>query len=215
MYRDKIKFGQDPSKVVRSKGKFNEPLKWLEPTLIFTCSWSDWFIDEADAWREDAWDIIKQTPQHTYQILTKRSDRMWNNLPFGWEGGWDNVWLGVSVENQEAVFRIEHLIDTPAKTRFLSIEPLIGPVILPELINISWVIIGGESGNDNGEYKYRPCEVMWIEDVIKQCNDQGVPVFVKQMGTHLSKQMGLKDRHGGDISEWPGHLRIRNFPNTK
>ncbi len=212
MYRDKIKFGQDPSKVVRSKGKFNEPLKWIEPTIIFTCSWSDWFIDEADDWREDAWEIVKQTPQHTYQILTKRSERIEDHLPFHWGEGWDNVWLGVSVEDNNQTSRIRDLQRAPAKVRFLSVEPLLEDVDLGDLHGIHWVIVGGESGNDNGDYRYRPCELLWIANVIDQCREQGVPVFVKQMGTHLQKQLQMKERHGGNIDEFPEYLKIREFP---
>ena len=71
MYRDKERYGQDATTVLRSKTKFKEPLKWKEPKVIFTCSWSDWFIEEADQWRDEAWETIRKTPQHTYQILTK------------------------------------------------------------------------------------------------------------------------------------------------
>jgi protein gp37 len=79
---------------------------------------------------------------------------------------------------------------------------------------LDWVIVGGESGNENGKYRYRPCELDWIEHLIDQCDASDIPVFVKQLGTHLAKKMGLKDRHGGDINEWPEHLRIRQFPAT-
>jgi protein gp37 len=77
------------------------------------------------------------------------------------------------------------------------------------------VIVGGESGNDNGEYRYRPCELSLIESFVEQCKKQNVPVFVKQMGTYLSKELKMKDRHGGDIEEFPKHLQIREFPKTK
>jgi protein gp37 len=117
--------------VQRSKTNFNAPLKWAEPKIIFTCSWSDWFIDEADNWRDEAWDIIKRTPQHTYQILTKRPERVKDHLPADWGEGYSNVWLGVSVESQKyANERIPLLLDVPAKVRFLSCEPLLGEVYL-------------------------------------------------------------------------------------
>ena len=77
---------------------------------------------------------------------------------------------------------------------------------------IDWVIIGGESGNDTGKYRYRPCELEWIESIINQCNKFRIPVFVKQLGTHLAKEMKLSDRHGGNIDEFPEHLQIRQFP---
>lgn len=229
MYRDKDRYGQDPTTVLRSKTKFKAPLSWNEPKLIFTCSWSDWFIEEADQWRDAAWKVIKDTPQHTYQILTKRPERIKGCLPDDWGSGYDNVWLGVSVENQKYAKRIWHLCHTPAKVRFISAEPLIGRIDLgldaylanedgavifekklQELIH--WVIIGGESGNETGKYGYRPCELGWIEAIIDQCKESNVPVFVKQLGTQLAKDMGLKDRHGGKIEEWPDWLQIREMP---
>lgn len=221
MYRDKIKFGQDPTKVVRSKGKFNEPLKWKEPTVIFTCSWSDWFIDEADDWRDEAWAVIKATPQHTYQILTKRIERVKDHLPNDWGEGYDNVWLGVSVESQEFVSRIAELENIKAKTKFISFEPLLGNFDKEFVGNVDWIIIGGESGNDNGLYKYRECKLEWIENIVTSYKEayeefglSYTAIFVKQMGTHLSKELKMSDRHGGNINDFPLNLQIREFPKT-
>ena len=135
MFREKRQYGQDPDVVVRSKTKFYDPLKWKEPRLVFTCSWSDWFIEEADAWRDEAWDIIRRTP-HTYQILTKRIERAADHLPPGWP--LPNVWLGVSVENQRyADERIPRLLDIPAAVRFVSYEPALGPVDFQRFLTIS------------------------------------------------------------------------------
>lgn len=243
MYRDKERYGVDPTIVVRSIGKFKEPLKWKEPKLVFTCSWSDWFIEEADAWRSEAWAIIKATPHLTYQILTKRPERIADHLPPDWgPEGYPNVWLGVSVEDQAAAdTRIPILLQVPARVLFLSCEPLIGPVDLeypksvfpdgprtccsgyhcacmgmptepPILYGIDWVIVGGESGNDVGKYQYRPCEIPWIQQIKGACLEYSVPVFVKQMGTAVAKATGMKDRHGGDITEWLENLKIRQFP---
>jgi protein gp37 len=83
------------------------------------------------------------------------------------------------------------------------------------LMNIDWIIIGGESGHDTGKYRYRPCKIEWIELLVNQCREADVPVFVKQLGTHISKEMKLGDRHGGNIDEFPEHLRIREFPKIK
>lgn len=218
MYRDKEKYGQDPMKVVRSKGNFKDPLKWYEPKKIFTCSWSDWFIDQADGWRDEAWTIIKATPQHSYQILTKRPERVRAHLPTDWGEGYPNVWLGVSVESQDQVDRIDLLEDIPARVKFISFEPLIGPVTHGFRADVDWIILGGESGNDTGKYRYRPCEVKWMTDIMSAYGftsslfERDAKIFVKQLGTHLAKAMKLKDRHGGDINEFPEHLKIREFP---
>jgi len=217
MFRDKERYGQEPSTVLKSKTMFKAPLKWSEPKLVFTCSWSDWFIEEADEWRDEAWAIIKATPHHTYQILTKRPERILEHLPDDWGDGYDNVWLGVSVESNETIHRIETLASVPAKIRFISAEPLIGEVNLQSLASvlinkIDWLIIGGESGNEIGKYQYRPCEYKWIEQLIEISNLCKVKVFVKQLGTHLAKVNGLKDRHGGNMEEFPEELKRREFP---
>jgi protein gp37 len=141
MFAEKVRYGQDPATVVRSKPPtFNAPLKWTEPALVFTCSWSDFFIEEADAWRADAWEIIRATPHLTYQILTKRPERIAARLPADWGEGYPNVWLGVTDEGVEAgpsawARRISILLGTPAAVRFLSIEPLLE---VPDLRCAPW-----------------------------------------------------------------------------
>lgn len=230
MYRDAARYnGHDPAQVIRTKTVFNMPLKLKEPSRIFTCSLTDFFHEDIDSYRHEAWDIIRQCPQHTFQILTKRPERILQSLPDDWGFGWDNVWLGTSVGSNKAYHRIEQLamMETDC-IKFLSLEPLHGPVDLiyknvpiihpdnegygVEIIKaFDWVIVGGESGNDTGKYRYRECQLSWIEEIVNDCQDAHVPVFVKQMGTYLAKQMGLS-RHGGDMSEWPAHLQIRQFP---
>lgn len=217
MFRDKEKYGQDGNVVLKSKTKFTDPLKWPKiPTLCFTCSWSDWFIKEADEWRDQAWKIIKETPWITYQILTKRPERILKHLPDDWADGYPNVWLGVSVENGsfQATDRIHHLCEVRAAVRFISFEPLIGHPERYVTDKVDWIIIGGESGNDNGKYKYRPCELHWIEHIVEAYREDApnTAIFIKQMGTYLSKKLGMSDRHGGNIDEFPEHLRIREFP---
>lgn len=175
MYREKKRYGQEPATVVRSKTTFDAPLKWKEPQLVFTCSWSDFFIEEADPWRHEAWEIIRSTPQHAYQILTKRPQRIATSLPQGWP--FENVWLGVSVENPHFYGRIEMLRKIPAFVRFLSLEPLLAPMPHLPLAGISWVIVGGESGPG-----CRPMKPEWVREIRDQCARRGVPFFFKQWG---------------------------------
>ncbi len=220
MYRDKERYGADPTDVIRvSQATIDKVLKQAKPgDKIFTCSWSDFFIEEADQWRQNAWDRILAHPELTWQILTKRPERIKACLP---EGGLpDNVWIGVSIESQKYIDRLKYLTDLPG-IRFASIEPMIGEVDLFAMLpgeertaisNLDWVILGGESGNDTGNYRYRPSEIAWYDKIITQCAEAKVPVFMKQLGTYLSKEMGLKDRHGGDIDEFPESLKVRQFP---
>jgi protein gp37 len=175
MYRDKIRYGQDPSKVVRGKTTFHLPLRWKDPRLIFTCSWSDFFIEEADAWRAEAWDVIRSAPHHTYQILTKRPERILNHLPGDWP--LPNVWLGVSVENPRFYWRIAVLREVGAFVRFLSLEPLLAAMPDLPLDGISWVIVGGESGP-----QCRPMKSEWVCEIRDRCREARVPFFFKQWG---------------------------------
>ena len=240
MYRDKERYGLDPTTVIRSKPPtFNKPLNWKEPAKVFTCSWSDFFIEEADLCRDDAWQIIKDTPHLTYQILTKRPERIIKNLPYQIIKTHisepntklpyipSNVWLGVSAGNQEDYEKMWLTLKTVKLTLggvfFLSLEPLTDPIDLSRAITTidetegiqpNWVIVGGESGNEKGKYRYRKCELDWITSIVDQCLMRKIPVCVKQLGTHLSKELGLKDRHGGDWNEWPGEIQIRQFPKT-
>lgn len=226
MYRDKYRYGHDPEIVKRSsKATFEKPLKIKDPSKIFTCSWSDFFHPDADEWRAEAWEIIKNTPQHTYQILTKRPERILDHLPDDWGNGYDNVWLGVSAENSKYFkMRMQQFDIVPAKIKFVSAEPLIGEIdqeTLTEWLTgsqhgqLDWIIIGGESGNNTGEYRYRECKIEWIKEIIDWQKSWGRSVFVKQLGTYLAKELGLKDRHGGDIDEWPEELKVREFPEVK
>ena len=226
MYRDKKRFQQDPTVVMRSQpSTFTKPFSWHEPGLVFTCSWSDWFIEQADEWRSEAWDIIRKTPHLTYQILTKRPERIASNLPPDWGNGYPNVWIGVSCENQKTFNeRVPILADIPARVRFLSIEPLLEHIRFSGLLtvgkpkkllsSIDWVIVGGESGNDAGEFRFRPCSVEWMESIVNACLVLNIPAFVKQMGTDIATRHRMTDRHGGNIDEFPGSLQIREFPHN-
>lgn len=176
MYREQRRYGRDPTVVMRSKTTFYDPLKWREGRLIFTCSWSDFFIDEADAWRGEAWDVIRETPRHTYQILTKRPHRIVDCLPDDWP--LSNVWLGISVEDRGSGFpRVEILRETPAVVRFISAEPLLEDLGRINLDGLEWVIIGGESGP-----KARRMKPEWARHLRDQSIEANIPVFFKQWG---------------------------------
>lgn len=229
MYRDSMdETRYDPYSVVKTKTVFNLPLKLKEPSKIFTCSLTDFFHEGCDSFRDEAWEIIRKCPQHTFQILTKRPERILQCLPEFWEEIKGRCWLGTSIGGEKGKHRALELIKmrSIAHILFLSLEPLHeeinfrwdywpdNPAVSQHelLLNIDWVIVGGESGHDTGKYRYRPCKIEWIDLIVKHCKEAKVPVFVKQMGTHLSKELGMKDRHGGDINEFPEHLRIREFP---
>lgn len=223
MFRQEARYGRDGS-IVRKTGKttFNAALKWKEPKRIFTCSMSDFFIEEADQWRDEAWDIIRKTPHHTWLILTKRPERIKECLPDDWGDGYPNVWLGVTAGVQSSFKRAEELAKIPAKVRFISAEPILEEMDflvknddgVRIIDSFHWVILGGESGNDTGKFRYRPSQIEWYEKAIKDLKTQSdVAVFMKQLGTHLSKELHFKkDRHGGEIENWPKHLQIREFP---
>ena len=179
MFRDQERYGNDPKLIRRAKSAtFNAPLKWKDPAKVFTCSWSDFFIEEADDWRDEAWDVISRTPHLSYQILTKRPENILSRLPENWGSGWPNVWLGVSVETQEYTRMIEFLTQIDAAVRFISYEPALGPVDFTwHMPGISWIIAGGESG-----YHPRYSDLNWFRSVRNQCKEYKVAYFHKQNG---------------------------------
>lgn len=225
MYRDSFDSTRyNPLDVVRTKTVFDFPLKYKEikskcldgNPLIFTCSLTDFFHESIDGYRNEAWDIIRKCPHLTFQILTKRPERIIDNTPKDLLQA-DNIWFGTSVGSEKGKQRIYDLLKVDCKTRFVSFEPLHERVDmnldLTDLVKIHWAIIGGESGNETGKYRYRPCKIEWIEELVNDLSPT-TAIFVKQLGTYLSKELKMSDRHGGDISEFPEHLRIRNFPNN-
>lgn len=199
--REMKRFGRDFNSVTRAKG-FDKPLKWKDPSMVFVNSWSDFFIEEADEWRDEAWDIIRQTPHLTYQILTKRPENIWDRLPNDWVY-FENVWLGVSIETQGHTSRGFMLANIPARMRFISAEPLIEKVDLFWLLatqKFHWVIVGGESGPNS-----RPLDLEWARNIRDDCaRDDGIAFFMKQLG-------GYPDRRE-DITQFPEDLRIQEFP---
>lgn len=206
MFRDLEKLNIDINRVTKTKLEtFDFPLKVNEPSIIFANSWSDFFIQEADEWRNEAWEIIKKTKEkHIYLLLTKRPERILECLPPDWGIGYPNVWIGVSVENQKRTERINMLKDIPAAIRFVSFEPLLEDIQLTEEQKglIDWAIIGGESGNEFGKHLYRPCEIEWIESLIHQFDGSTTAIFVKQLGTHLANKFFFIDDKGGNMNEW-------------
>lgn len=183
-----------------SPATWERPRRTGEPTLWFVNSMSDfWHENALDIWRQRALDIMLETSdRHCYQVLTKRPH---NIAPFAARMGlnfngcnWfpDNVWIGATVENNKAVHRIDELRRVKAAVRFLSIEPLIGPVGKIDLTDIHWVIAGGESGGGA-----RRCDIAWVREVRDQCVEQDVPFFFKQWGKIQNNP--LLATHGADF----------------
>ncbi|TWI97548.1 protein gp37 [Mucilaginibacter frigoritolerans] len=154
----------------------NIPFTWKKPKVVFVNSMSDLFHDEISLeFIKAVFSVMNATPQHTYQVLTKRADRL---LLIANELNWtSNIWMGVSIENEKYVQRVTELSQTPAKTKFLSVEPLLGHIKNIPLDKINWVIVGGESGHGA-----RPVKHEWIESVRLQCENHNVPFFFKQWG---------------------------------
>ena len=166
------------------RGVLAEPYQWRAARVVFVNSMSDLFHARVPlGFVRDVFGVIADTPQHTYQVLTKRSLRLpraADSLPWP-----PNLWMGVSVENAAALYRVGHLRQVPAAVRFLSCEPLIGPLEGIDLTGIGWVIAGGESGPD-----YRPMHLEWARGIRDACQHAGVPFFFKQWGGRTPKSLG-------------------------
>lgn len=163
--------------------RLNEPKRWRQPSRIFVNSMSDLFHKDVSLeFLKQVFEVMRETPHHIYQILTKRHERLLELAPqLDWS---DNIWMGVSVENQNYVHRVDFLRQVDAKVRFLSCEPLLGPLQL-NLTDIHWVIVGGESGP-----KHRPMQEEWVKDIQVQCQDAEVAFFFKQWGGRTPKAAG-------------------------
>lgn len=170
-------------KLTLHEERLQEPIKWRTPSRIFVNSMSDLFHEDVPLeFIQKVLNVIKATPWHIYQILTKRHQRLLDlstDLEFP-----ENLWLGVSVENQSFAHRVDFLRQIPVSVRFLSCEPLLGSLHL-DLTDIHWVIVGGESGQ-----KYRPMKMEWVKDILNQCQSAKVAFFFKQVGGRTSKAGG-------------------------
>lgn len=214
------------------------PLHWRQPRRVFVNSMSDLGHARVPAeFLARVWSVMSRTPQHTYQILSKRPDRIaaWVNrcqrhefhtgypgtptgtdetcydhpgeITVGWEH-WPlpNVHLGTSIEMDRYCRRADDLRATPATVRFLSLEPLLGPLPSLDLTGIGWVIIGGESGPSA-----RPMDLSWARSLVAQCQAADVPVFVKQLGAIAGREWDAGPA-GAVMDRWPQDLRVRQFP---
>jgi protein gp37 len=177
------------------------PLQWRVGRLIFVNSMSDLFHDGVpDDYVDAVFEVMRRAPQHQFQVLTKRAQRLQRyastrRLP-------DNAWFGVSVEDADHCWRIDHLRTIDAAIRFLSIEPLLGSIGRLDLRRIDWVIVGGESGPGA-----RPMDADWVLDIRRQCQSAGVPFFFKQWGGRQKKRKG-RDLEGRTWDEMPRGVEI-------
>lgn len=176
----------------------NEPLKWKKPQIIFVCSMSDLFHKSVpDEFIMQVFEVMNKASWHTFQVLTKRSKRLKEIAPkLNWT---KNIWLGVTVESDNHKDRIKDLIKTPAKIKYLSVEPMLSEVKQIPLSGIDWVIVGGESGPGA-----RPIQEEWILPIRDKCNAMNIPFFFKQWGGTNKKQAGslLQGQHWKQMPEF-------------
>jgi protein gp37 len=176
--------------------RLSHPARVRRPSMFFVNSMSDLFHPEVPLeFISKVFDVMGACEHHTFQVLTKRSERLAEVAPsIVWPR---NVWMGVSVEDERVISRIDHLRDVPAAIRFLSLEPLLGPLNALNLSGIHWVIVGGESGPGA-----RPMEASWVRAIRRQCRAADVPFFFKQWGGVFKKQSG-RTLDGRSYNEFP------------
>lgn len=198
---------------------WGEPLKWDaqaaargRPALVFSSSMCDVFEDHPTIAAERArlWPLIEATPNLLWQLLTKRPERIAAALPANWPAIRDRVWLGTSIENNDYVWRADHLRPLDAAVRFVSYEPALGPLDGLDLTGLGWLIYGGESGPH-----FRPEDKQWARDVRRRCAAAGIPFFHKQSATRFTERGIALD--GAIVREFPAAARRgtdRNFPSV-
>ena len=182
------------------------PLRWRQPRLVFVNSMSDLFHEDIPVdYIGKVFATMRAADRHIFQVLTKRAERLVDVAPKldPWP---ENVWMGVSVEQADYAWRVGMLRDVSARTKFLSLEPLLGPLLDLDLHGIDWVIVGGESGPGA-----RPMDAAWVRDIRAQCDEQGVAFFFKQWGGVNKKRAGrLLD--GQTYDAMPRRKQLSLFP---
>jgi len=188
-YRDGFKLAMHPDAL-------DIPLKWRKPQTVFVNSMSDLFHEGVPvSYIQMVFDVMRRAHWHRFQVLTKRAVRLADvSAEISWPG---NVWMGVSVENEDCASRIDFLRKTQARTKFLSMEPLLGPICNLDLAGIDWVIVGGESGP-----RSRHMSHSWVTGIRDQCADAGVPFFFKQWGG-VNKKSNGRTLHGRTYDAMP------------
>lgn len=176
--------------------RIERPLQWKRPRRIFVNSMSDLFHkDVPDTYIRRVFEVMEQANWHTFQVLTKRSARLARLAPdLPWP---KHIWAGVSIESDQYYWRLRHLRLVPAAVRFISAEPLLGPLTHIDLTGLSWVIVGGESGHG-----HRPCEADWVRAIRDKCVQDGIPFFFKQWGGRTPKSGG-RTLDGQTWDEYP------------
>ena len=173
------------------------PYGWKSPKIVFVNSMSDLFHKDIKlAFIQRVFKVMNDNPQHVFQVLTKRADILYDfNKKLNWT---HNIWMGVSVENENELWRVDYLEKTKAKTKFLSLEPLLGPLTKLKLNKIDWVIVGGESGR-----RPRPMKSEWVYEIFEKCEKANVKFFFKQWGGTNKKKTGrlLNGRTYDDMPE--------------
>lgn len=182
MGQEKYKHGFN--KVITHPDTLSVPYTWKSSKMIFVNSMSDLFHKDIPIeYIKSVFKVMNENPQHVFQVLTKRADRLSEiEEQLHWS---HNIWMGVSVENQDVITRIDFLRTTSAKVKFISLEPLIGPLMTLNLENIDWVIVGGESGHNS-----RPIKKEWVSEIQLKCQINNVPFFFKQWGGQNKKVNG-------------------------
>jgi protein gp37 len=198
----------EPFRVTVHPDKFDAPLHWRKPRRIFVCSMGDLFHPEVPIKVHDRVLVAAYLArQHTFLLCTKRPERItetWAETQS--RCGWvtevvQNIHLGTTVEHQDTVDRIGHLLDTPAAVHWISFEPLLGPVCVPELYwgRLTWIVIGCETGT-----KRRPCNLDWVKSLVYRARNLHIPIWVKQLN--------INGRVSHDPAEWPEWARLRELP---
>lgn len=217
IHKGDFKRNVDTSNIVKTKD-FDKPIQKLKngsykikSGVVYLCFSSDFLIEEADSWRSECWEMIKQRPDLTFIFLTKRIDRFINCIPNDWKDGYDNVVVGCTVENQKNVdYKLDIFKNLPIKHKDIICQPLIEKVNIEQYLdNVELVIVGGES-----DYNARPLDYDWVLDIRQQCMNRNVNFEFRQCGTHFIKDKKIYKLQTKDLCKMARKANI-NYINLK
>ncbi len=219
-FRNEVRYAMNPASIFKTRdNEFAQAYDLMNPMRIVTSNWSDLFSEEADHSRADIWEVIRKRPQNNWQILTKRPDRIPQCLPRDWGNGWENVWLGISIENQKDLYLANMLAGVPAQTRFINLEPLLGKIDLSRsktlIHKFNWCVINGKLPMVTRDNHYRKSKIACFEKILKDLRGTTMKVLMKEVESSIGYEVWFESYDCSDVINLASNIKNGFFPEGK